>query len=95
MKRGKFFTAASANISHNIGRAYSRDTFLGGTFVKKKGILLTCTPKTDAILIISNQNTFFKTRGARLGVIVAPNKGLEWALIGLKCALFAISIFIA
>ena len=29
---------------------------------------------------ISNENIFLKTQGTRLGVIVAPNKGLEQAL---------------
>ena len=32
-------------------------------------------------LTISNENIFLKTQGTRLGAIVAPNKGLEWALI--------------
>ena len=31
-------------------------------------------------LTISNESTFLKTQGSRLGAIVAPNKGLEQAL---------------
>ena len=32
---------------------------------------------------ISNENIFSKTEGTRLDVMVAPNKGLEQALVGL------------
>ena len=34
-----------------------------------------------SFLTISNENFFFKTQGTRLGAIVAPNRGLEWALM--------------
>ena len=35
-------------------------------------------------LITSNENIFLKTQGAKLGVFVAPNIGLEWALLPSK-----------
>ena len=51
--------------------------FFGASILGKKGILLASTPKQVPYLTISNKNIFFKTKGTRLGVIVAPNKCLE------------------
>ena len=51
--------------------------FFGGHFSKKKALCLLAPPKQMPFLIISNGNIFFKTQGARLGAIVASNKGLE------------------
>ena len=37
-----------------------------------------------SFLIISNENIFFKTHDTKLGGIVAPNKGLELALLNIS-----------
>ena len=55
--------------------------FLGGNFFKKGSFCLLAPPKQMSFLTISNENIFFlKNQGTRLGVIIAPNKGLEQAL---------------
>ena len=48
-----------------------------GTIFFKKDFLFACTPMQMSFLTISNKNIFFKNQGTRLGVIIAPNKGLE------------------
>ena len=48
-----------------------------GTIFFRKDFLFACTPMQMSFLTISNENIFFKNQGTRLGVIVAPNKGLE------------------
>ena len=64
--------------------------FFGGTFVEEKGIFLASTPpKHMPFLIISNENILKKTQGTRLGAIVAPNKGLEWALTSLYFLMYS------
>ena len=72
--------------SRYANRAYSRDwgneCIFWSTFVKKRGFCWLAPPKQMLFLTTSNQNIFLKTQGTRLGVIVAPNKGLEWALTG-------------
>ena len=48
----------------------------GAHFLEK--VHFVCTlPKQIPFLTISNKNIFFKTRGKRLGAVVAPNKRLE------------------
>ena len=49
--------------------------FLGQFF--SKNFLFACTPMQMSFLTISNKIFFFKNQGTRLGVIIAPNKGLE------------------
>ena len=48
----------------------------GGTFSEKRLLCLLARPKQMS-LNISNENIFLETQGTRLGVIVAPIKGLE------------------
>ena len=48
-----------------------------GTIFFRKDVLVACTPMQMSFLTISNENIFFKNQGTRLGVIIAPNKGLE------------------
>ena len=49
--------------------------FFGGTFSEKRLFCLLARPKQMS-LNISNENIFLETQGTRLGVIVAPSKGL-------------------
>ena len=51
--------------------------FFAGTFSEKRSFCLLALPKQMSFLTISNENIFLKTQGTRLGVIVAPKKGLE------------------
>ena len=48
-----------------------------GIFSEKRPFCLNASPKQKPFLTISNENIFSKTQGARLGVDVARNKGLE------------------
>ena len=50
------------------------------TIFEKKAFCLLAPPKQMPFLTISNENTFLKTQGSRLGALVAPNKGLEQTL---------------
>ena len=52
-----------------------------GEFSEKRTFCLLAPPKWTSFLPISNENIFFKTQGIKLGAIVAPNKGLELALV--------------
>ena len=58
------------------------DAFPGAHLSKKEDFIGLHPQKNMLFLTASNQNIFLKTQGTRLGVIVAPNKGLEWALTG-------------
>ena len=53
------------------------DAFFWGTFSEKRAFCLFAPPKQMSFLTISNENIFLRTQGTRLGVIVAPKKGLE------------------
>ena len=68
-----------------VTRAYSRHWRHGcvfqGIFSEKRVFCLLAPPKQMSFLLISNENIFFKTQSTRLGAIVAPNKGLEQALL--------------
>ena len=50
---------------------------LGEFPLHQRKFQLAYTLKTDATLIISNENIFFKTQGCRLRAIVTSKKGLE------------------
>ena len=68
--------------SSNNLKTYSRHCghgcfFLGTHFLKKRVFSLLAPPKQVPSLTISNENSFFKTQGTRLGVVVISNKGLE------------------
>ena len=68
----------------------SMGAFFRGTFFWKRGICLLGLTEQMSILTISNKNIFSKTQGTKLGVIIEPNKVLEYALppqrqIGVKC----------
>ena len=51
--------------------------FFGAHYSEKRAFCLLAPPKQMPFLTISNKNIFFKTKGTRLGAIVAPNKCLE------------------
>ena len=51
--------------------------FLEAHFSEKTTFWLLPPPKQMPFLTISGKNIFFKTKGTRLGAIVAPNKCLE------------------
>ena len=51
--------------------------FFGANVFKKGLFCLLASPKEMSFLTISNENIFFQNQGTRLGVIIAPNKGLE------------------
>ena len=55
-----------------------------GTFSEKRAFYLFAPSKQILFLTISNENIFEKTLGTRLGATVAPNKGLEQALVSLS-----------
>ena len=57
--------------------------FLGQMFSKKGHFACLHPPNQMSFLTISNENIFFE--GTRLGVIIAPNKGLEQALAVQLC----------
>ena len=48
-----------------------------GAFFEKRVFCLLALPKQMPFSTISKENIFFKIQGTRLGVIVAPSKGLE------------------
>ena len=52
--------------------------FWGGNILKKRAFSLLEPPKQMPFSTISNENIFLKTKGGRLGAIVAPNKGRGW-----------------
>ena len=54
---------------------------MGGTFSEKMTFYLLAPPKQMSFLTIFNENIFLKIQGTRLSAIVAPNKGLEQALV--------------
>ena len=68
----RFFGTSRANSRH-WGHGC---IFLGHIFWKKAFCLL-ASPKQMSSLTISNENSFSKTQGTRLGAIVALNKCLE------------------
>ena len=51
--------------------------FFGAHFLEKRIFCLLAPPKQMPFLTISDKNILFKTKGIRLGAIVAPNKCLE------------------
>ena len=51
--------------------------FYKDKFSEKKAFCLLAPPKQLSFLTTLNENIFFKSKGTRLGVIVAHNKGLE------------------
>ena len=69
---------------NNPCRVYSRHWGHGyvfrAHFLKKGHFGCLNPPKQMPFLTVSNENIFSKTQGTRLGVIVAPNKGLEWTV---------------
>ena len=64
-----------------VSRAYSRHWGHGYVFqeyvFEKRVFYWLAPPKQKPFLSVSNENIIFKTQGTRLGVRVAPNKGLE------------------
>ena len=55
----------------------SMGAFFGACFSEKRAFCLLVPPKQMPFLTISIKNIFLKTKGTRLGAIVAPNKFLE------------------
>ena len=51
--------------------------FFWAPFLEKRAFCLLAPPKQMSFLTISNKNIFFKTKGTRLGAIVARSKCLE------------------
>ena len=51
--------------------------FFGAIFFKKGAFCLLAPLKQMSFLITSNESTFFKNQGTRLGAIIVPNKGLD------------------
>ena len=54
--------------------------FFGANIFKQGAFCLLAPPNQMLFLTNFNENIFFENQGTRLGVIIAPNKGLEHIL---------------
>ena len=72
----------------SVNRAYSRHwgngCVLQDIFSEKSTFCQLAPSKQMSFLIISNENIFCKTQDTKLGALVAPNKGLELALLNIS-----------
>ena len=71
----------------SVNRAYSRHWGNGCVLqdiFSEKSTFCQLAPSKQMSFLISNENIFFKTQDTKLGALVAPNKGLELALLNIS-----------